>query len=224
MLEIYLDTANLEQIRKLAAVMPLRGITTNPSILAKDKIGVNALLTSLENCLGGTCRTHIQVLSTSVEGIIEEARQLHALPYDIVVKIPVHANGLAAIKQIKQRAVPVLATAIYTRQQAMLAALNGADYLAPYMNRIDNMGQNSIEVIADIQQFLNQYQLPSQLLVASFKNLNQVLSVLRLGVGSVTLPSDIAHQFILNQATDTAVETFNHDWQAEFGDQLSFQS
>lgn len=224
MLEIYLDTANLQQIQQLAPILPLRGVTTNPSIMATGGLGLRDLLPKLEAVLGKQTRIHVQVLSNSIDGIIEEASQLHALPYDIVVKIPAHANGLAAIKQIKQEAVPVLATAIYSKQQAILAALNGADYLAPYLNRIDNLGMNSIEVISAIQNFLDQYQLPSQLLVASFKNLNQVLAVMDLGVGAVTLPTDIAWQFLHNPATDLAVEKFNTDWQLQFADKLSYQS
>lgn len=224
MLELYLDTANLQQIEELAPILPLRGVTTNPSIMAAGGVGLNALLPKLESVLGKQTRIHVQVLSNSVDGIIEEASQLHALPYDIVVKIPAHANGLAAIKQIKQATVPVLATAIYSKQQAIIAALNGADYLAPYLNRIDNLGFDSLEVIDGIQNFLERYQLPSQLLVASFKNLNQVLSVLDLGVGAVTLPTDIAWQFLNHQATELAVDKFNSDWQLQFSDKLSYQT
>ncbi|NBV75490.1 MAG: fructose-6-phosphate aldolase [Methylococcaceae bacterium] len=224
MLELYLDTANLQQIEELAPILPLRGVTTNPSIMAAGGLGLNALLPKLESVLGKQTRIHVQVLSNSVDGIIEEASQLHALPYDIVVKIPAHANGLAAIKQIKQATVPVLATAIYSKQQAIIAALNGADYLAPYLNRIDNLGFDSLEVIDAIQNFLERYQLPSQLLVASFKNLNQVLSVLDLGVGAVTLPTDIARQFLNHQSTELAVDKFNSDWQLQFSDKLSYQT
>jgi len=224
MLEFYLDTANLQQIEELAPILPLRGVTTNPSIMAAGGVGLNALLPKLESVLGKQTRIHVQVLSNSVDGIIEEASQLHALPYDIVVKIPAHTNGLAAIKQIKQATVPVLATAIYSKQQAIIAALNGADYLAPYLNRIDNLGFDSLEVIDAIQNFLERYQLPSQLLVASFKNLNQVLSVLDLGVGAVTLPTDIAWQFLNHQATELAVDKFNSDWQLQFSDKLSYQT
>ena len=224
MLELYLDTANLQQIEELAPILPLRGVTTNPSIMASGGVGLNALLPKLESILGKQTRIHVQVLSNSVDGIIEEASQLHALPYDIVVKIPAHANGLAAIKQIKQATVPVLATAIYSKQQAIIAALNGADYLAPYLNRIDNLGFDSLEVIDGIQNFLERYQLPSQLLVASFKNLNQVLSVLDLGVGAVTLPTDIARQFLNHQSTELAVDKFNSDWQLQFSDKLSYQT
>jgi len=109
-------------------------------------------------------------------------------------------------------------------QQGMLAALHGADYLAPYLNRIDNQGFDGIAVVSDLQTFIDRYQLPSKLLVASFKNVNQVLQVLKLGVGAVTLPLDIAQQILTTPATDTAVEKFSHDWQSAFADKLSFES
>lgn len=135
---------------------------------------------------------HVQVLSNTTDQIVAEAERLHALPFDIVVKIPAHAAGLAAIKRLKQLDIPVLATAIYNVQQGVLAAMNGADYLAPYLNRIDNLGCDGLGVVADLQQFVERYQLPTKLLVASFKNVRQVLEVLKLGVHSATLPPDIA--------------------------------
>ncbi|MDD2739071.1 MAG: transaldolase family protein, partial [Methylomonas lenta] len=169
-------------------------------------------------------RIHVQVISNTVEGIVAEARQLHGLPFDIVVKIPANTAGLAAIKLIKQHDIPVLATAIYNVQQGWLAALNGADYLAPYLNRIDNMGFDGIGVVSDLQDLIDKYQLPTQLLVASFKNVQQVLQVLKLGVAAVTLPLDIAQQMLTNPATDAAVLKFEQDWQAVFADTLSFGS
>lgn len=224
MLELYLDTANLQEIRALADVLPLAGITTNPSIMAAGGMGLKELLPALSEILGPHSHFHVQVISNSVEGIIAEAKQLHAMPFNIVVKIPAHAAGLAAIKQIKKDHIPVLATAIYNVQQGWLAALNGADYLAPYLNRIDNLGFDGIGVVGDLQTLVNQYHLPSKLLVASFKNVNQVLQVLKLGVHAVTLPLDIANQMLINPATDTAAEKFEQDWRKAFADKLSFES
>ncbi len=224
MFELYLDTADLDQIKALAGALPLAGVTTNPSIMAAGGIGLTELLPQLAEILGSNSRFHVQVVSNTVEGIVAEAMQLHALPFDIVVKIPAHAAGLAAIKQIKQDGVPVLATAIYNVQQGWLAALNGADYLAPYFNRIDNQGFDGVGVVADLQNLIEQYRMPTKLLVASFKNVNQVLQVLQLGVASVTLPADIARQMLNVPATDTAVDQFQQDWQAAFSSMLSFES
>ncbi|MCQ8129511.1 transaldolase family protein [Methylomonas rivi] len=223
MLELYLDSANLADIKDLSHALPLAGVTTNPTLMAAGGMGLNRLLPALTDILGAEARFHVQVVGNTTDGIIAEARKLHALPFDIVVKIPAHAAGLAAIKQLKKTDVPILATAIYNVQQGMLAALNGADYLAPYVNRIDNLGFDGIKVVGDLQAFIHQYQLPGKLLVASFKNVRQVLQVLSHGVRAVTLPIDIARQFLATPATDTAVEQFNQDWRAAFADRLSYE-
>lgn len=224
MLEIYLDSTNLTEIKILSQALPLAGVTTNPSILAAGGRGLRELLPALADILGTDSRFHVQVVSQNLTDIITEAEQLHALPFDIVVKIPAHQAGLVAIKHLKQLDIPVLATAIYNVQQGMLAALNGADYLAPYLNRIDNMGFDGVAVVADLQQFINQYQLPCKLLVASFKNVQQVLQVFKYGVQAVTLPLDIAQHMLTTPATDAAVQQFDRDWQAAFAGQLSHES
>lgn len=224
MFELYLDSANIEEIKVLSQMMPLTGVTTNPSIMAAGGVGLTQLLPELAEVIGPTSRFHVQVIGDTVEDIVAEAKRLHALPFDIVVKIPAHGAGLAAIKQIKRHDIPVLATAIYNVQQGWLAALNGADYLAPYLNRIDNQGFDGIGVVADLQTLIDRYQMSAKLLVASFKNVQQVLQVLKLGVASVTLPLDIARQMLTNPATDVAVSQFQQDWRSVFVDRLSFDS
>ena len=224
MFELYLDSANLDDISALSKSLPLTGVTTNPTILAQGGKGLAQLLPEITEILGANSRFHVQVISNDLDGIIAEARQLHGLPYDIVVKIPAHAVGLAAIKRIKQDNIPVLATAIYNVQQGMLAALQGADYLAPYLNRIDNLGFDGVGVVGELQALIDRYRLPSKLLVASFKNVQQYLQVVKLGVCAVTLPVDIARQILATPATDAAVEKFNQDWRAVFAERLSFES
>ena len=224
MFELYLDTARLADIERLSKALPLAGVTTNPSILAAGNMGLNQWLPSLIEHLGIDCRVHVQVVSNTLEEIVAEAQALHDLPYDIVVKIPAHAAGLAAIKRLKRHDIPILATAIYNVQQGMLAALNGADYLAPYLNRIENQGGDGIGVIAELQNLIDGYHLPSKLLVASFKNVQQVMQVMKLGVGAVTLPVDIADHMLTTPATDAAVEVFQRDWQAVFDARLAFES
>lgn len=173
MLELYLDSADLEAIAQLAPVLPVAGVTTNPTIMAAGGMGLQPLLASLVEILGQGSRFHVQVLADTVEGMLAEARQLQALPY---------------------------------------------------LNRIDNLGGEGLSVVADLQRFIEQYQLPGKLLVASFKNVQQVLQVLRLGVAAVTLPVDIARQMLATPAADAAVAQFNQDWQAVFPGKLSYQS
>lgn len=224
MFELYLDTAQLADIERLSMTLPLAGVTTNPSLLASGNIGLNQWLPTLIEHLGVSCRVHIQIISRNVKGIVAEAQALHDLPYDIVVKIPAHAEGLAAIKELKRHDIPILATAIYNTQQGMLAALHGADYLAPYLNRIENQGGDGIGVIAELQNVIERYRLPSKLLVASFKNVQQVMQVMKLGVGAVTLPVEIADHMLTTPATDAAVEVFQEDWQRVFGERLVCES
>lgn len=224
MFELYLDSADLDQISRFGTCLPVRGITTNPSILAKSGIGLTELLPRVTQSLGEKARIHVQVVSGSAEAMVREALNLRELNYDIIVKVPATEIGLTAIKQMKARNIPVLATAIYSVQQGFLAALCGADYLAPYVNRIDAMGANGIGVVADLQLLLDRHRLGSKLLPASFKNTQQVLEVLKAGVASITLPPDIAAELFAHPAVQPAVNRFSQDWQEIFGERLSFES
>lgn len=224
MFELYLDSADLGQISRFGACLPVHGITTNPSILAKSGSGLAELLPKVAEALGEKAIIHVQVVSESADAMVREALNLQELPYAIVVKVPATEIGLTAIKRLKARNIPVLATAIYSVQQGFLAALCGADYLAPYVNRIDAMGANGVRVVADLQSLLDRHHLGSKLLPASFKNTQQVLEVLKAGVGSITLPPDIAAELFAHPAVQPAVNRFSQDWQEVFGQKLSFES
>lgn len=223
-MELYLDTADLEQVARFNNSLPLAGVTTNPTILAKSGVGVSELLPALAKILGENARFHVQVVSSTVESMLAEARLIDALPYDVVIKVPATEIGLAAIRQIKAEGKMVLATAIYSAQQGFLAALAGADYLAPYVNRIEAMGQNGVKVVADLQLLLERHQIKSEILAASFKNTQQAMSVMKLGVGAITLPIDVIEQMFSHPAVEPAVEQFSQDWQLAFPGKLSVES
>jgi len=199
-------------------------VTTNPSILAKEGKGLSEVLPALKEVLGEQARFHVQVVSVTTQGMVAEAIKLNQLPYDIIVKIPTTAVGLAAIKQLKAKNISTLATAIYSAQQGFLAALNGADYLAPYVNRMDALGANSVNIVNDLQLLINQQQLACKLLPASFKNTRQVMDILCLGVDSITLPIDIAEQMMNHPVVQPAVDVFTEDWQGAFGEKLAYES
>ena len=224
MIELYLDTVDVVQVRRFNACLPIKGVTTNPSILAKAGVGVNDVLPELAEIIGSEARFHIQVVSQTVAEIVEEAKHIKALPYDVVVKIPATETGLAAIKIVKKQEIQVLATAVYSAQQGFMAALSGADYLAPYVNRMDTMGCDGVGVVADLQLLLTRYDLACKVLPASFKNTLQVVDVMKLGVAAITLPVDVAAQMIMHPAVLPAVEQFDQDWQRAFGAKLSYQS
>lgn len=224
MIELYLDTVDTEQVSRLNACLPIKGVTTNPSILASAGVGVTQALSELAGIIGEDARFHVQVVSETVDDMVAEALAIDKLPFDMVVKIPATEVGLAAIKKIKRRGVQVLATAIYSTQQGFLAALCGADYLAPYVNRMDNMGGNGVAVVAELQQLIKLYQLNCILLPASFKNTLQAVEVMKQGVGAITLPVDVAVQMISHPATAAAVDRFGDDWKETFGTMLSYET
>ncbi len=223
MFELYLDTADLAQVARFNACLPVHGITTNPSILAKSTQRLSQLLPALTEILGEHSQNFVQVISEDVNAMVDEAERLIELPYNLVVKIPATEIGLSAIKRLKARNLPVLATAIYSVQQGFLAALCGADYLAPYVNRIDTFGMDGVGVVADLQLLLDKHHLPSKLLPASFKNTQQVLDVLKLGVASITLPIEVADQLFGHPAVNPAVQQFGLDWQSVFGNKLAYE-
>ncbi|MGZ8097403.1 MAG: transaldolase family protein [Methylosarcina sp.] len=224
MLELYLDTAETQQVARFNACLPIRGVTTNPSILAKSGTGLKQLLPELARTLGSGARFHVQVVSQTVDEMVKEAIELNALPYDIVVKVPATESGLAAIRKMKELNYQVLATAIYCAHQGFLAALCGADYLAPYVNRIDSIGADGVGVVSDLQLLIDKHRLHCKLLPASFKNTQQVMDVLKLGVGAITIPVDIAEQMLKHPAVPAAVTQFSREWHGAFGSLLSFQS
>ncbi len=223
MIELYLDSVDIKQISRLNACLPVKGVTTNPSILANADTGVSQALSEIDQVIDGA-RFHVQVVSQTVDEMVDEAIKIDKLPFDMVVKIPATEKGLAAIKRVKKRGIVVLATAIYSSQQGVLAALCGADYLAPYINRMDTIGGDGIAVVADLQKLITINGLDCKLLPASFKNTMQVMEVMKLGVGAITLPIDVAIQMINHPAVDPAVEKFSQDWRDTFGTMLSFET
>ncbi len=224
MFELYLDSADVTQIKRLSQCLPLTGITTNPSILARSGRGVNELLEELSEIMGGSARFHVQVVSETAAEMLVEARQLQQLPWDIVVKVPATETGLSVIKQLAGENIPVLATAIYSARQGFMAALCGADYLAPYVNRIATTGVDAVKEVGDLQQLIQQHDLTCKILAASFKSSQQAVAVIQTGIAAITLPPDVAEQMFRHPAVDEAVLRFNQDWAEAFADKCSYES
>lgn len=227
MFELYLDTADIGHITRFNTCLPIHGITTNPTILATARIGLKELLPKVTGTLGEKARIHVQVISESTDAMLYEAQNLRKLPYDIIVKVPATETGLMAIRMMKAQHIPVLATAIYSVQQGFLAALCGADYLAPYVNRIDAIGENKVGgvgVVATLQALIDRHQFPSKLLPASFKSIQQVLGVLESGISAITIPPEIVGDLLTHPAAQSAADRFSQDWQAVFGQRLPFES
>lgn len=167
--------------------------------------------------MGGQGRLFAQVMATTAEGMVSDARKLRAIIADIVVKVPVTAEGLAAIKLLKEEGIPTLGTAVYGAAQGLLAALAGAEYVAPYVNRVDAQGGDGIQTVTDLQTLLKMHAPHAKVLADSFKTPRQALDCLLAGCESITLPLDVAQQMISSPAVDAAVVKFEHDWQSAFG-------
>ncbi|AWS97721.1 fructose-6-phosphate aldolase [Citrobacter cronae] len=216
-MELYLDTSDVAAVKALARVLPLAGVTTNPSIVAAGKERLEVLLPQLQEAMGGQGRLFAQVMATTAEGMVKDARKLRAIIADIVVKVPVTAEGLAAIKLLKEEGIPTLGTAVYGAAQGLLAALAGAEYVAPYVNRVDAQGGDGIQTVTDLQTLLNMHAPHAKVLAASFKTPRQALDCLLAGCESITLPLDVAQQFMTSPAVDAAIVKFEQDWQRAFG-------
>ena len=216
-MELYLDTSDVDAVKALARIFPLAGVTTNPSIVAAGNQTLEVLLPQLQEAMGGQGRLFAQVMATTAEGMVSDARKLRAIIADIVVKVPVTAEGLAAIKLLKEEGIPTLGTAVYGAAQGLLAALAGAEYVAPYVNRVDAQGGDGIQTVTDLQTLLKMHAPHAKVLAASFKTPRQALDCLLAGCESITLPLDVAQQMISSPAVDAAVAKFEQDWQGAFG-------
>lgn len=216
-MELYLDTADVAAVKRLARILPLHGVTTNPSIVAKEGKPIWDVLPALRDALGGSGKLFAQVMANDAERIVAEAVMLNKRVPGLVVKIPVTAEGLAAIKRLKAMQIPTLGTAVYGATQGLLSALAGAEYVAPYVNRVDAQGGDGIEMVHELQQLLMLHAPQAQVLAASFKTPRQVLECLLAGCSAVTIPVDIAEQLIATPAVNAAVDKFEQDWQSAFG-------
>lgn len=215
-MELYLDTADAIAVKRLARIFPLAGVTTNPSIVAGSRKPVDVVLPELYDALGGQGRLFAQVMAPTADAMVEDAKKLRGIIHDLVVKVPVTAEGLAAIQLLKKEGIPTLGTAVYGAGQGLLSALAGADYVAPYVNRLDVQGGDGIQTVNDLQRLLTLHAPQAKILAASFKTSRQVLDCLLAGCQAITVPIDVAEQFISAPAVLAAVDKFEQDWQRAF--------
>jgi TalC/MipB family fructose-6-phosphate aldolase len=211
---IYLaDTANPEELRDLFYYFPIEGITTNPSILKHEGQALSKIIPELQEIVGDKM-LHIQMYSMKHQDMINEAKfykKHFKLGENFYVKIPVTAEGYRAIPLLKKEGFKVTATAIFTQQQALVAARAGADFVAPYVNRLDNISSHGIEVVGYIVENIKTYELPTRVLAASFKTVDQVHRVSLEGCHSATISYEILERLRSHPMTDMSVDVFEED-------------
>ena len=214
-----LDTADIEQIKHCNEFYPLAGVTTNPSIISKENAEFWTLLSKIRSIIGPDKMFHIQTVQKTADKMVEEALLIKKkIGGKFFVKIPISEEGLKATMQLKKLGIGVTVTAIFTPTQALMAATAGADFVAPYVNRLDNIISNGVDVAAEIVKQIETYKLPCQVLVASFKNAEQVHRCASVGCQAVTVTPDILKLLISHPMTDSAVAGFDKDWQKVYGE------
>lgn len=215
-MELIIDSSNIEQIKDLNNLLTITGVTTNPTILTKSGREAMDVVKDLCEVLSEDQLLFIQTVQTSFEGIMEEAKMISSIRNkNMYVKIPVTHEGLRAIKECKKLGIHTLATAIYTADQAFLAAMNGAEYLAPYTNRMCNYG-DGVQDVKDLIEMLRVNHMPAKVIAASFKNTYQVHELIKAGIQAVTVPCDVLYQMIDHPGTKIAVGEFSVNWQRAY--------
>ena len=217
-MKLLIDDASIEKIKHILEYYPIDGVTTNPSILAKSGRAPYDVLREIRTIIGEDKELHAQVISSTAEGMVKEGRKIvEILGKNTYVKIPTTPEGLKAMKILSGEGYLITATAIYTVMQAYLAAKAGADYAAPYVNRIDNLGANGIETTKLIQNIFENNGFKTQILAASFKNSNQVQELCAYGVGAATVAPDVIENLVKNACVTVAVEDFITDFEGLCG-------
>ena len=217
-MKLIIDDANVEAIRRVWDIYPCAGVTTNPSILAKSGRPPFEVLKEIRSIIGADAELHVQAVASTAEGIIRDAHRIVAeLGKNTYVKIPSVPEGFKAMKALHAEKINLTATAIYTPMQAYLAGMCGAQYAAPYINRIDNMGYNGVQVARDIHDIFIKNNISCSVLAASFKNSQQVLELCKYGVGASTVACDVIDGFVKNAAIDSAINVFVKDFEGLAG-------
>ncbi|MBD5637094.1 fructose-6-phosphate aldolase [Clostridium botulinum] len=215
---ILLDTANIDSIKHINDIYPLDGVTTNPTIISKEKKDFICILKEIKNIIGKEKMLHVQVVGSKTEEMIEEAIYLNEkIGGNLYIKIPVTEQGIKAMKELSKKGYKITATAIFTAQQALMAAKAGAEFVAPYVNRIDNLMADGIKVVSDIVSIFEIYNINSKVLAASFKNTEQIHNACLKGAHSVTVNEDLIKQLIYHPSTDLSVDNFIKDWEMQYG-------
>ena len=213
------DSANAESVRALIDLFPIEGVTTNPTIVSREKGDYRKMLTDMRKIIGPDMMLHVQTMQTEATAMVREALLLRdALGGNFYVKIPATAQGLKAIRMLRAQGVNTTATAIFSAQQALLCARAGADFVAPYVNKLSDICVDAISVIGEIVRLINTFSLPTRVLSASFRNVDQVNHVALMGSHAITLPVPFYEKLIAHPMTDLALQGFEADWRGVYGD------
>ncbi len=213
-----IDSADPEKIKRCVEFFPVAGVTTNPTIISKEKADFVQLVKTIRDIIGPEKMFHIQTTADTAEDMIREAQALKELVGgNFYIKIPISAQGLKAMMQLKKMEINVTATAIFTQQQAMLAAMAGADFVAPYVNRLDNIVSDGVHVVEEIVKMFRAQNVNCKVLAASFKTVEQIHKIAVVGGDAVTINPELFDLLTYHPMTQYAIDDFNVDWESVYG-------
>ncbi len=210
-MKIFLDTANLQSIKQYNDMGLLDGITTNPSLLAKEGGNPQKAMEEITKIIKGD--VSLEVVATDYAGMIEEGHNLKKYGQNVVIKVPMTGDGLKACKSFSEEGIPVNVTLVFSPNQAILAAKAGAKYVSPFIGRLDDVGQDGMSLIAEIKQIFSNYNFKTQILVASVRHPMHVVEAAKIGADVVTLPPDVLGKMLKHPLTENGLKTFLADWE-----------
>ena len=209
-MKFFIDTANINQIKEAAAMGLLDGVTTNPSLVAKEGKNFLDLLNEIVTIVDGPISA--EVVSTDYEGILREAGELSKIHKNIVIKVPLIKEGIKAVKTLSEKGIKTNVTLCFSPVQALLAAKAGATYISPFVGRLDDISHNGMDLIDQIVTIYNNYGYQTEVLVASIRHPLHVVEAALMGAHVCTMPFDVIEKLFKHPLTDIGLEKFLADW------------
>lgn len=211
-MKLFIDTANVDEIREIAEWGVVDGVTTNPSLIAKEKRDFKEVVTEITGIVDGPISA--EVVSLKHDEMVEEAKELAKIHKNIIIKVPMTEEGLIAVKELHAMGVKTNVTLVFTSTQALLAAKAGASYVSPFLGRLDDISTNGLNLIEEIMDIFNNYSYDTEVIAASIRHPMHVVECARLGCDIATVPYKVFKQMLHHPLTDSGIERFLKDWES----------
>ncbi len=210
-MKFFIDTANIEEIKKAVDMGMVDGVTTNPSLIARENKPFQEIIKEICKVVDGPISA--EVIALAAAGMVREGRELAAIHANIVIKIPMTTEGLKAVKQLAEEKIKTNVTLVFSASQALMAAKAGASYASPFVGRLDDISQNGMDLVSDIMNIYDNYGYATEVIVASIRNPNHVVDAALLGAHIATIPFKVIAQLARHPLTDLGMEQFLADWE-----------
>ena len=217
-MRFFIDTANVDEIREANEMGIICGVTTNPSLIAKEGRDFKQVIQEITSIVDDPISGEVKATTVDAEGMIREGREIAAIHPNMVVKIPMTAEGLKAVKVLTAEGVKTNVTLVFTAAQALLAARAGATYVSPFLGRLDDISMTGIDLIDDITEIFTIHDIDTQIIAASIRNPIHVIDCAKAGADIATVPYKVLMQMTKHPLTDQGIEKFQKDYKAVFGE------